>query len=73
MPDYLNLKVSTNHEIKGTDGKMISLILTNTLGVHQIKVNADDLWKRFVESCLELYVGCIIDVGAVLAGKSLEK
>jgi len=30
------------------------------------------LWKRFVESSLELEVGCIIDAGAVLAGKSLE-
>ena len=33
MPEYLSLKMSPNNEIKGTDGKMISLMLQNTLGV----------------------------------------
>jgi hypothetical protein len=33
MPEYLHLEMNTNHEIKGTDGKMISLMLDNTLGV----------------------------------------
>jgi hypothetical protein len=30
-----------------------------------------DLWKRFVLTCLKLDIGCIIDAGAILVGKSL--
>jgi hypothetical protein len=52
MPEYLNLRMSANHEIKGTDGKMISLMLNHTLGVKEIKSNSDELWRRFVENCL---------------------
>ena len=72
LPEYLHLKMNTNHEIKGTDGKMISLLIQNTLGVHEIKASADDLWKRFIQNSLDLGVGCIIDAGAILAGRSLE-
>ena len=72
IPGYLHQKMSNNHEIKGTDGKMISLLIQNTLGVHEIKTNSDDLWKRFIQTSLDLNVGCIIDAGAILAGRSLE-
>ena len=52
---------------------MIQLMLENAIDSHLIKDSLDELSVRFIESCLELKVGCIIDAGAVLAGKKLEK
>ena len=37
LPTYLTLIESPNDEINGTDGKMISLIIENTLKVVKIK------------------------------------
>jgi hypothetical protein len=73
FPEYIYLKESTNDEINGTDGKMIQLMLDNTIDALEIKENDEDLWKRFCETVLERKTGCIIDAGAILAGKSLEK
>jgi hypothetical protein len=36
LPNYLSFKNSDNSEISGTDGKMIHLMLENTLKIIQI-------------------------------------
>jgi hypothetical protein len=51
---------------------MIRLMIDHTKEVIEIEEGNEDLWKRFVLSALELKVGCIIDAGAILAGKSLQ-
>ncbi len=51
---------------------MLHLMLKNTLLVQTIKEDNDPLWQRFIENALEEKVGCVIDVGAILAGKSLK-
>jgi len=54
---------------------MIHLLLHHTLSVSQISDSDLSLWQRFCEDTLELIakgVACIIDAGAILAGKSLE-
>jgi len=55
---------------------MMFLMLNHTKKILPIKYSNDYLWMRFCDNVLELGkegVGCIIDAGAILAGKSLEK
>ena len=75
LPERLKWECSQNDSINGTDGKMIHLMLHHTISVSHISDSDFSLWQRFCEDSLKLIsegVGCIIDAGAILAGKSLE-
>lgn len=76
FPNYLKWSPSNNDAINGTDGKMIHLMLNNTCGILTVKDGKESLWERFCQHVLEIdddKVGCIIDAGAILVGKSFEK
>ncbi len=76
LPLKLTWQPSPNDVINGTDGKMIHLLIKHTLTIDPIEDGADSLWMRLCQQALELIpngVSCIIDAGAILVGKSLEK
>lgn len=55
---------------------MIFLMLDHAIDILTIKQGQLYLWQRFCEDVLSIKdenVGCIIDAGAILAGKSLSK
>lgn len=55
---------------------MVHLMLNNTCGLFTVKEGKKALWERFCEYVLQIEdddIGCIIDAGAILVGKSFEK
>ena len=65
---------SPNDNINGTDGKMAHLLLNHTIGIMKIREGKENLWQRLCNQILDIVseeVGCLIDAGAILAGKSL--
>ena len=74
FPTYINLKRS--HE--GTDGKMLDMLMENTLEVMEIRESDLPQWSRFLNVVLELEsedegISCVIDAGALLVGKELKE
>lgn len=77
FPAYLNWVPSHDDEIRGTDGKNISLLFSQTKSVVEIKDEYEKeslswTWQKFVSKALSEKVECIIDAGAILVGKSVE-
>ena len=72
----MKLIESSNNRIKGTDGKMLDMMLEHTLQVVDVEEGDSALWERFVTTVLKLEdeysVASIIDAGAILAGKDLR-
>lgn len=55
---------------------MIHLLTKNTLAIEPIEDGHESLWQRLCTQALKLVkdgLGCIIDAGAILVGKSIEK
>ena len=55
---------------------MVHQLLRSTKEILVIKEGKESLWERFCQNVLELRdeeMGCIIDAGAILVGKSFEK
>jgi len=50
---------------------MISSILVNTLSIKIISTGNEDYWIRFCNDALKNKVSCILDVGAILVGRSM--
>ena len=72
FPTYLKYKINKNLRIKGTDGKMVDMLLKNTTNVLDIEESNKKQWERFVSAALKEEVSCIIDAGALLAGNTLK-
>ena len=76
FPTYIKFRTNENLRIKGTDGKMLDMLLQNTLDVIDIDESDAPQWSRFLESSLQLrnkQLGCVIDAGALLVGKELRE
>ena len=69
FPTYIKYKTNENLRIKGTDGKMLNMLMEHTTNVLTIEESHTPLWERFLENVLSQKVACIIDAGAILAGK----
>ena len=48
FPTYIKFKMNENLRIKGTDGKMLDMLMENTLDVIDIKQYDIPLWCRFL-------------------------
>ena len=44
FPQYLTFEHSMNNRIKGTDGKMVSMVFENVLDIVEIEENKISLW-----------------------------
>ncbi|EGD72573.1 hypothetical protein PTSG_04309 [Salpingoeca rosetta] len=56
-------------EVAATNGKMVSCLLSDVVGIEVVSGNPDvDMWEAVLDQALELKVDAIIDAGALLAG-----
>jgi hypothetical protein len=72
LPNKIKYTPCQTPSIKGTDGKMIYLILNYTKEICAIVENEKPLWQRFIQLALEKKTGCVLDVGAICVGRSLK-
>ena len=52
FPTYIKFLMNDNQRIKGTDGKMLDMLLQNTLEVIDINESDAPQWSRFLETSL---------------------
>jgi hypothetical protein len=52
---------------------MVDKLLRHSLNVVYLKETEEFVWKRLVDETLAKKADCIIDAGALLAGKSLQR
>ena len=57
-------------ELRGTNGKMLTVILENTQGVEELPHSPKPTWQSVLDLCIKLEVDGLIDSGGLMAGKS---
>jgi len=73
FPLRLKLEKSPSDIINGDDGSMLHRMRCHTIDIKSIEEGDQNLWERLCIQTLKLIksgVGCIIDAGAILVGKS---
>jgi hypothetical protein len=69
MPQYVQFRACQNLN----DGEMVDKLLCHSLDVVYLKETEKFVWKRLVDETLNKKADCIIDAGALLASKSLQR